>query len=215
MQTTVHTAHAVPLARRLAASCWRPILFAALIALATMAGQIPVPGSPTPITLQTFAVMMAGLMLPWRQAAGAVALYLAAGAVGLPVFAGGANAVAFLGPDAGFLLGFLPGAAVTALLAGTSRRRDGRSVGRSADVDGTRRPLLAASLRAVLGAGRRLVAAAVGCIGVVYLVGFGVQAAMLHLPFLSVAAASAAFLAGDLVKAAAAALAVTCIRLLR
>lgn len=66
-------------------------LFAVLLAAASMAGAVPIPGTPVPITLQTFVVMLAALMLPWKQAGAAVLMYLPAGAAGLPVFAGGAS----------------------------------------------------------------------------------------------------------------------------
>lgn len=59
-------------------------LFAVLLAAASMAGAVPIPGTPVPITLQTFVVMLAALMLPWKQAGAAVLMYLAAGAAGLP-----------------------------------------------------------------------------------------------------------------------------------
>ena len=42
-------------------------LFAVLLAAASMAGAVPIPGTPVPITLQTFVVMLAALMLPWKQ----------------------------------------------------------------------------------------------------------------------------------------------------
>ena len=47
-------------------------LFAVLLAAASMAGAAPIPGTPVPITLQTFVVMLAALMLPWKQAGAAV-----------------------------------------------------------------------------------------------------------------------------------------------
>ena len=77
------------------------MLFAVLMWLASAAGEISIPGTPVPITLQTFVMMQAGLMLSWRQAGSAVVLYLAAGAAGLPVFAGGASTAALFGPSAG------------------------------------------------------------------------------------------------------------------
>ena len=89
----------------------KPTLFAVLMWAASAAGAVPIPGTPVPITLQTFVVMLAALMLPWKQAGAAMLMYLAAGAVGLPVFAGGASTMALVGPSAGFLIGFLPAAA--------------------------------------------------------------------------------------------------------
>ena len=101
--TTASAAATTSLARRIVAASWKPVLFAVLMWLSAAAGEIPIPGTPVPITLQTFVVMLAGLMLPWRQAGAAVATYLAAGAVGLPVFAGGTSTLALVGPSAGFL----------------------------------------------------------------------------------------------------------------
>lgn len=116
--TTASAAATTSLARRIVAASWKPVLFAVLMWLSAAAGEIPIPGTPVPITLQTFVVMLAGLMLPWRQAGAAVATYLAAGAVGLPVFAGGTSTLALVGPSAGFLFGFLPGVVAIALLRG-------------------------------------------------------------------------------------------------
>ena len=186
---------AVPALRRAAAASWRPLLFAVLLAMATAAGAIPVPGFPTPITLQTFVVMMAGLMMPWRQAGASVALYLAAGAAGLPVFAGGMSTMALVGPNAGFLLGFLPGVVVTSLLRSRGARKG-------------------AAATAAAGA-RNLIAAMAGCVAVVYAVGFAIQAAQLHLPFTTVAAASAVYIIGDTIKAVVASGAVTTLAKLR
>lgn len=121
--TTSSTAATASLGRRIVAASWKPALFAVLMWLSAAAGAIPIPGTPVPITLQTFVVMLAGLMLPWRQAGSAVAAYLAAGAVGLPVFAGGASTMALVGPSAGFLFGFLPGVIVIALLRGKANTR--------------------------------------------------------------------------------------------
>ena len=93
-------------------------LFAVLLAAASMAGAVPIPGTPVPITLQTFVVMLAALMLPWKQAGAAVLMYLAAGAAGLPVFAGFNGGVgALLGPTGGFLWGFVLGSALAGLAA--------------------------------------------------------------------------------------------------
>ena len=132
-------------------------LFAVLLAAASMAGAVPIPGTPVPITLQTFVVMLAALMLPWKQAGAAVLMYLAAGAAGLPVFAGGASTMALVGPSAGFLIGFLPAAVVTSLLKGKAR------------VDSPK--------HAALTAARYLSACVAGCIVLDYLLGFIVQSA--------------------------------------
>lgn len=155
--TTSSTAATASLGRRIVAASWKPALFAVLMWLSAAAGAIPIPGTPVPITLQTFVVMLAGLMLPWRQAGSAVAAYLAAGAVGLPVFAGGASTMLW-SARARLLFGFLPGVIVIALLRGkanTSSRFRRRSHRRPlpADRSGWRRrggvrPWLRHSVRA-------------------------------------------------------------------
>ena len=86
------------------AGALRDILLVTGASLVTaLAAQIaiPVPGSPVPITGQTFAVLLSGAVLGARRATLAQALYLAEGALGLPVFAAGAaGAATFAGPTA-------------------------------------------------------------------------------------------------------------------
>jgi biotin transport system substrate-specific component len=72
-----------------------------------IAAQISVPMFPVPMTLQTLAILMVGLTFGSRLGAVTLLAYLAEGAVGLPVFAKGLNGVAFFGPTAGFLIGFV------------------------------------------------------------------------------------------------------------
>lgn len=77
--------------------------FAALIAASSV---LAVPIGAAPITLQTFAVLLAGAVLGANRGLLAVLLYLAIGAIGLPVFAGGAAGLApFAGPTVGYLAG--------------------------------------------------------------------------------------------------------------
>lgn len=81
--------------------------FAALIAVCALLPSIAVAGIPTPITLQTFGVMLAALVLGAKRGSLAVVLYLAVGAAGLPVFSGGkAGLAVFMGPTVGYLLAF-------------------------------------------------------------------------------------------------------------
>ena len=162
-------------------------LFAVLLAAASMAGAVPIPGTPVPITLQTFVVMLAALMLPWKQAGAAVLMYLAAGAAGLPVFAGGASTMALVGPSAGFLFGFLPGVVAIALLRGKSDTSSFAAAARTA--------------------GRYLLAALVGGVVVVYAFGFVIQSALTGAPLAAVALASMGFVVGDAIKAVVASLA--------
>jgi biotin transport system substrate-specific component len=88
-----------------------------LVALAAQL-EIRLPFTPVPWTGQTFAVLLVGALLGARRGALALLAYLSEGLAGMPVFAGGAfGAGALMGPTGGFLLGFVPAAAVTGALA--------------------------------------------------------------------------------------------------
>ncbi len=62
-----------------------------------------------PFTLQTFAVILGGLLLG-RWGALAQVIYLGAGLAGLSLVRRGPGGAAFLGPTAGYLLGFVAAA---------------------------------------------------------------------------------------------------------
>ena len=70
---------------------------------------LSVPVWSVPITLQTLALTVCGLLLGARASAFAVLSYLLLGAIGAPVFAGfqGGFSV-FVSPTGGVLVGFLP-----------------------------------------------------------------------------------------------------------
>ncbi|MBD5787206.1 biotin transporter BioY [Cellulosimicrobium terreum] len=162
-----------------AADVARVATFAALLAVLGLPGSVPLFGNAVPITLQTLGVMLAGAILgAWRGAL-SVVVFLALAAAGLPVLAGGRGGLAvFVGPSAGYLLGFVAGAAVVGLLVDRLRRVTFWGV---------------------------LVACIVGGVGVVYAFGLPVQALVTGVPLGTTALLSLAFLPGDLLKAVAAA----------
>lgn len=82
-----------------------------------LAAQVSVPFFPVPLTLQTLAILIVGLSFGSRLGAVTLLAYLAQGAAGLPVFANGMNGVAFFGPTAGFLVGFVMMAWIAGLAA--------------------------------------------------------------------------------------------------
>lgn len=89
--------------------------------LTGLAAQIavPVPGSPVPVTAQTFAVLLVGAGLGARRGLLSMALYALAGIAGVPWFAqGGAGAG---GASFGYVLGML----LAATLVGALARRGG------------------------------------------------------------------------------------------
>ncbi|MFF3324471.1 biotin transporter BioY [Streptomyces sp. NPDC002889] len=106
---------------------------AALVAggatLTGIAAQIavPVPGSPVPVSGQTFAALLVGTALGARRGFLSLALYAVAGMAGMPWFAQGASGYAM--PSFGYILGMLLAATVVGHLA---RRGADRSVLRTA-----------------------------------------------------------------------------------
>lgn len=99
-------------------------VFAALIAASAIVPGIPVGGFGVPITLQTLAIMVTGLVLGGSRAAAAVALYLLLGFAGLPIFSGGRAGLAVLaGGSAGYIVGFLLAALLVGIAAEQIIRR--------------------------------------------------------------------------------------------
>ena len=87
------------------------VIGVAFFIIATTLGayiRIPVPGTPVPITLQTFFVVLSGAVLGSRLGLFSQAGYIFLGAIGLPVFQGYAFGMAhILGPTGGYLIGFM------------------------------------------------------------------------------------------------------------
>jgi len=74
-----------------------------------LAAKISVPMIPVPMSLQTLAILLVGFAFGSRLGAVTLLAYLAQGAMGLPMFTPttALGAAAFVGPTAGFLLGFV------------------------------------------------------------------------------------------------------------
>ena len=103
------------------------VVGAALLTAVLAQVAVPVAGSPVPITGQTLAVVLTAAALGPVRGVSGQALYLALGLVGLPFYSdasGGVDVV--VGATGGYLLGFLPAAALIGLAA---RRGADRRVG--------------------------------------------------------------------------------------
>ena len=86
---------------------------AAFTALTALAARITIEtGGPVPFTLQVLPTLLAGLVLGWRDGALSQIAYVGMIALGLPLDARAIGAAALVGPTAGFLIGFIPAAAV-------------------------------------------------------------------------------------------------------
>ena len=94
------------------------VVAASLVTAGAAQLEIRLAWTPVPITGQTFAVLLSGIVLGARRAFLAQCLYLLEGACGLPFFAGGAaGLVRLAGPTGGYLLAFPFAAAVTGAFA--------------------------------------------------------------------------------------------------
>jgi biotin transport system substrate-specific component len=158
----------------------REVAYAALFAALIAAGAfVAIPLGPVPFTLQVLVVLLAGLVLGPRSGALAVSAYLVLGLIA-PVYAGGTSGVGVLfGPTGGYLWGFVLGAVTSGVVA----RRTGPGF---------------------LG----LTVAALAGLVPIYVLGTAWLALQLQLSAgAAVAAGALPFLAADLVKAGAAALA--------
>ena len=79
-----------------------------MAAVTAIMAQIAIPmPQGVPMTLQTFAVTLAGIILGSKSGAISMLIYLLLGAVGLPVFSGFRGGLGMLvGPTGGFLISF-------------------------------------------------------------------------------------------------------------
>jgi len=95
------------------------VLLGSLLVAVCAHVSIPLLFTPVPVTLQTFAVLLLGLLLGPASAFAALVLYLLEGAAGLPVFSphGPGGMLQLFGPTGGYLLSYPFAAALTSLIA--------------------------------------------------------------------------------------------------
>lgn len=101
------------------------VIGAALLTALCAQIEIPVPGSPVPISGQTFAVVLTAAPLGARRGASAQLLYVLLGLIGLPFYSGGDSGTEVLfGATGGYLVGFVLAAWIVGTLAerGQDRR---------------------------------------------------------------------------------------------
>lgn len=164
----------------------RLALIALFAALTAVSAFIRIPLWPVPITMQTFFVILAGLVLGPSGGAMSQTIYIIVGLIGLPVFSGGGGPSYLMHPSMGYLAGFILAPAAVGLYA---RQRAL-----------TWKTVLPASL---------LGSATIYAVGVPYLAGY--LHLVLHKPEafgIAVKTGLVVFLPGDLVKCALLALVV-------
>jgi len=76
-----------------------------------LSAKVKIPFYPVPMTMQTFIILLIGIMFGYKIGLATVTLYLLEGIFGLPVFANspekGIGLAYFIGPTMGYLIGFL------------------------------------------------------------------------------------------------------------
>lgn len=160
----------------------RAALFAALIAALGLFPRVDVPiAAGVPITAQTLGVILAGMLLGARVGAAAVLLFLFVVALGAPLLSGGRGGIGvFFGPTAGYLVGWVFGAAAVGFLM-------------------QRLPISSIFIRA-------LIASLIGGVVVIYMFGIPYLAFAARLTLDKAFLAGAVFLPGDVLKSILAAL---------
>lgn len=99
-------------------------VFAALVAGSALVPGLAVNGFGVPITFQTLAVMLTGLVLGPGRGFAAVGLYTLLGLAGLPIFSQGRSGLGILaGPSAGYIIAFPIAAGIVGWLATVVIRR--------------------------------------------------------------------------------------------
>ena len=84
-------------------------LTAVMAALICIAGPLTIAAGPVPLSLATFAFMLAGAVLGKKRGTIAAGLYLLIGIIGIPVFSGFSGGFQKLaGVTGGYLIGYLP-----------------------------------------------------------------------------------------------------------
>ncbi len=116
---------------------WKTILAAVMAtALVAICAHIAVPlgFTPIPVTMQTFAVLLIGLLFSPGAAFACLALYLVEGALGLPVFSphGPGGIAQLFGLGGGYLLSYPLAAGLTSLLYRRGKRRLVAAIGATA-----------------------------------------------------------------------------------
>ncbi len=84
--------------------------------------KIPMPNM-MPITLQTFFVLLTGLVLPVKASAFATITYMLLGLIGLPIFSGGGGLGYILMPNFGFIIGFVIASIIMSIITQKFKNR--------------------------------------------------------------------------------------------
>lgn len=97
-------------------------LFCTLICIGSFI-RVPMPNL-MPMTLQTFFVLLTGLLLPLKASTLATVSYMALGLIGLPIFSGGGGLGYILMPKFGFIIGFVISSVIMSVFTEKLKKRN-------------------------------------------------------------------------------------------
>lgn len=150
-------------------------LFAAVMGVLGLIPPIMLTFTPVPITLQTLGVLLAGGILGARLGAWSLVVFLFIVAAGMPVLSGGRGGISvFVGPSAGYLVGYVCTAFCVGYVLSRFRKLELRHI---------------------------LLTNLTFGIFINYLFGIPVQAFVLNLPLLETIKVSLIYIPGDVLKA--------------
>ena len=94
------------------------VLIALMTAVICVLAPVSLPLGPVPVSLATFAILLTAYILGWKRGTTSILIYILLGLTGLPVFSAyGAGFSKIVGPTGGYIIGYLPLAAVTGRFA--------------------------------------------------------------------------------------------------
>lgn len=115
----------MPVSRQERSKSYPLVMTAVMAAVLAVISPVVLPIGPVPISLCTLAIWVTVYVLGWRRGTVAVLVYVLLGAAGMPVLAGFTGGLGrLLGPTGGYILGYLPLAAISGLFV--ERWRDNR-----------------------------------------------------------------------------------------
>lgn len=93
------------------------VLVLSFAVITALCSQLKLEIGPIPITMQTFAVVLAGALLGSKRGALSQVAYLAGGLAGIPWFSRGGGMIYVLSPTFGYIVGFVIAAYIIGRLA--------------------------------------------------------------------------------------------------
>jgi len=105
-----------PAPSQMAERTWRLVGIIGFTLLVALAAKIRIDIGPVPFTMQPLVVLLAGMVLGWRDGLLSLLAYVAMIAIGLPLDARGLGTAALFGPTGGYLVGFVVAAGVVGFL---------------------------------------------------------------------------------------------------